>query len=113
MIAGAAIPPPVPVRTTFPGAASTQLAVRHIRVGKVQRALALRLRLATPAALQVRLVGANGSTLVVRHFQAGAGKSLHTLRIPNGLRPGRYRIAVTLRAGDGSRSTLLRTVVVP
>ena len=112
MIAGAAIPPPVPVWTTFPGAASTQLAVRHIRVGKVQRALALRFRLATPAALQVRLVGADGSTLVVRHFQAGAGKTLHTLRIPNGLRPGRYRVAVTLRAGDGSKSTLLRTVVV-
>ncbi len=86
--------------------------MRTIRVGKVQRALALRFKLSTPATLQVRLLGTRGSTLVLRHFQAGAGKSLHTLRIPNGVHPGRYRVAVTLRARDGSKSTLLRTVVV-
>ncbi len=112
VVSDVAPPPSLPVRTKLPAAAAAQLAVRHIRVGKVQRALALRFRLSTPATLQVRLLGARGNTLVVRHFHAGAGKSLHTLRIPNGLRPGRYRVAVTLRAGDGSKSTLLRSVVV-
>jgi hypothetical protein len=104
--------PGTPRPVSAPLIPAAQLTVRSIRIGRAKRALALRVRLATPVTLQARLIGPRGRLIVMHNFQAVAGKSLHTLRVPNGVRPGRYRVAVVLRGPDGSKSTLLRTVVI-
>jgi hypothetical protein len=95
-----------------PSSATSQLQIRAFRVGRMGRELLIDLDLSGPATMQVRLLAGNERQLVKRHFAAAQGVSRYRLKVPNGIRPGRYHVQVSLRSSRGESRTLRSPFVI-
>ena len=101
-----------PTAVLAAGAATSQLQIRAFRVGRMGREVLVDLDLSGPAAMQVRLLAGNGRQLVKRHFAATQGVSRFRLKVPNGIRPGRYHVQVSLRTARGDVRTVRSPFVI-
>ncbi len=104
-------PMPAPVSTgSRPTIRRARLASRRIRRGQRAR---LRLSLSEPG--RVRIVihrSARGRRIAIRAVTVRAKTTTLSVRLPRGLRPGRYRITVVAIDAEGDRSRPVRRTLV-
>ncbi len=89
-----------------------ELDVDALRIGTTKRAVAIRLTLSRKAIGHARLIDAKGKVVASLRFAAPAGPSKTTLRVPNGVPPGRYRVVLDLRTSAGAHRTRRSPIVI-